>query len=74
LPGQPKARKVSEIAKAGLLSWKPLVVAEGAKGPVMAKVARIRVYMSRDGLAVGDPQWLFLRKDIDGKNTVGQTA
>jgi SRSO17 transposase len=67
LPGQPKARKVSEIAKAGLLSWKPVVVAEGAKGPVMAKVARIRVYMSRDGLPVGDPQWLFLRKDIDGK-------
>jgi len=23
--------------------------------------------MSRDGLPVGDPQWLFLRKDIDGK-------
>lgn len=67
LPGQPKPRKVSQIAKADLLSWKPVVVAEGAKGPVIAKVARIRVYMSRDGLPVGDPQWLFLRKDIDGK-------
>ena len=67
LPGQPKARSVSEIAKSAAVSFKPVIVAEGAKGPIVAKVARIRVYLSRDGLPVGDPQWLFLRKDIDGK-------
>lgn len=67
LPGQPKPRKVSEIAKLSSLSWKPVVVAEGAKGPIIAHVARIRIYLSRDGLPVGDQQWLFLRKDSDGQ-------
>lgn len=67
LSGQPKARKVSDIVKYGSVSWKPLIVAEGAKGPIVAKVACIRVYLSRDGLPVGDPQWLFLRKNADGQ-------
>ncbi|MDZ7597609.1 MAG: hypothetical protein U5J82_04775 [Desulfobacterales bacterium] len=43
------------------------MLAEGAKGPIIAKVARIRVYLSRDGLPVGDPQWLFFRKNNDGE-------
>jgi SRSO17 transposase len=30
-------------------------------------VARIRVYLARNGLPVGDAQWLFLRKNIDGQ-------
>lgn len=67
LPGQPKPRKVSQIAKLSSLSWKPVVVAEGAKGPIIAYVARIRIYLSRDGLPVGDQQLLFLRKDTDGQ-------
>ncbi len=66
LPGQPKARTVADIAKSTRVSWRPVIVAEGAKGPIVAKVARIRVYLSRDGLPVGDQQWLFLRKDVDG--------
>ena len=66
LPGQPKPRSVAEIAKSNRVSWKPVVVAEGAKGPIIAKVARIRVYLSRDGLPVGDQQWLFFRKNNDG--------
>jgi SRSO17 transposase len=67
LPGQPQARRVSEIAKAGRIAWQPVIVAEGAKGPIVAKVARIRVYLSRNGLPVSDQQWLFLRKNIDGQ-------
>jgi SRSO17 transposase len=67
LPGQPKAKSVSEIAKSEAVSFKPVIVAEGAKGPIVAKMARVRVYLSRDGLPVGDPLWLFLRKNIDGK-------
>jgi len=67
LSGQPKERSVSEIAKSGRVAWKPVIVAEGAKGPIVAKVARIRVYLSRDGLPVGDQQWLFLRKNTDGQ-------
>ncbi len=66
LPGQPKPKKVSEIAKSDILSWKPVVIAEGAKGPLIAEVACIRVYQSRDGLPVGDQQWLFFRKNTDG--------
>jgi SRSO17 transposase len=67
LSGQPKERSISEIAKSGRVTWKPVIVAEGAKGPIVAKVARIRVYLSRDGLPVGDLQWLFLRKNADGQ-------
>lgn len=67
LPGQPKPRSVAQIAKSDRVSWKPVVVAEGAKGPIIAKVARIRIYLSRDGLPVGDQQWLFFRKNDDGQ-------
>jgi SRSO17 transposase len=67
LSGQPRPRTVSEIAKSGRLSWKPVIVAEGAKGPIIAKVARIRVYLSRDGLPAGDQQWLFFRQNTDGQ-------
>jgi len=67
LPGQPRPRTVSEIAKSSLLTWKPIVVAEGAKGPIIANVARIRVYLSRDGLPVNHRQWLFFRKNDDGE-------
>ena len=67
LSGQPKARCVSEVAKSGRVDWKPVIIAEGAKGPIVAQVARIRVHLSRDGLPIGDSQWLFLRKDADGQ-------
>ena len=67
LKGQPKAKSVSEIAKSKRLCWKPVIVAEGAKGPIVAKVARIQVYLAREGLPVGDRQWLFLRKNADGQ-------
>jgi SRSO17 transposase len=67
LAGQPKAKRVSDIAGSKRLSWKPVIVAEGAKGPIVAKVARVQIYLSRNGLPVGERQWLFLRKNHDGK-------
>ena len=67
LPGQPKPRSVAQIARSDRVSWKPVVVAEGAKGPIVAKVARLFIYRSRDGLPVGDRQWLFFRKNSDGE-------
>jgi len=67
LPGQPKAKTVAQIAASKQVSWKPVIVAEGAKGPIIAKTARIRIYLSREGLPVRDQQWLFLRKDTDGQ-------
>jgi len=56
-----------QIAGSKQVSWEPIIVAEGAKGPIIAEVARIRIYLSRDGLPVGHQQWLFLRKDTDGQ-------
>ena len=67
LAGQPKAKSVSEIAGSKRLSWKSVTIAEGAKGPIVAKVARIQIYLAREGLPVGDRQWLFLRKNADGQ-------
>lgn len=67
LSGQPRARSVAQIAASKNISWEPAIVAEGAKGPIIAEVARIRVYLSRDGLPVGDQKWLFMRKDTDGQ-------
>lgn len=67
LPGQPKPKSVSEIARSKRLRWQSVIVAEGAKGPIVAEVARTRVYLSRHALPVGEPVWLFLRKNIDGQ-------
>ena len=67
LAGQPRAKSVAEIARSKQLCWKPVIVAEGAKGPIVAEVARIQVYLAREGLPVGDRQWLFLRKNTDGQ-------
>ncbi len=67
LPGQSKPRKVSEIAQSHKLYWMPVVLAEGTKGPITAEVARVRVYLSRDGLPVEKERWLFMRKNSDGQ-------
>lgn len=67
LKGQPKAKSVSKIAGSKRLCWKPVIVAEGAKGPIVAQVARIQVYLAREGLPTGNRQWLFLRKNADGQ-------
>ena len=67
LPGQPFPRSVADIARSAKFRWKPAVLAEGAKGPIIAKVARLRVYPSRGGLPRGYSVWLFMRKDPDGR-------
>jgi SRSO17 transposase len=67
LAGQPKAKSVSEVAESKRISWKSVIVSEGAKGPIVAKVARIQIYLARDGLPAGARQWLFLRKNADGQ-------
>ena len=38
---------------------------EGAKGPILAEVAAIRVWEIREDLP-GEQRWLFIRKDSDG--------
>jgi SRSO17 transposase len=65
--GQPQPQTVTEIARSGKCHWTPVILAEGAKGPIVAKVARLRVYLSRDGLPQDASVWLFIRSTPDGK-------
>jgi hypothetical protein len=58
---------VAHIARSDKLKWKPVVLGEGAKGPIVAEVARLRVYPSREGLPRDRSVWLFIRKDPDGR-------
>jgi len=57
---------VSEIAKDPSLSWQTVNIGEGAKGPIIAEVARLRVIEQRDNLP-SKKCWLFLRKNTDGE-------
>ncbi len=62
----PEPVPVSEIAKDPLLSWKTVSIGEGAKGPIIAHVACLRVIEQRDGLP-GKECWLFLRRYANGE-------
>lgn len=66
-PGQPQAQMVSDIVQSQNLSWTPVVLAEGAKGPILAEISRLRVYLSRHGLPEEDSLWLFFRRTTDGQ-------
>jgi len=61
-----EAVTVKEFAKS-TIKWRSVILGEGAKGPIVAQAACIRVYRSRDRLPVDDPVWLFLRKNSDGQ-------
>ena len=67
LPNQPGPQTVADIARRPRLRWKKVVMAEGAKGPIVAEVARLRVYPARDGLPTAYSLWLFLRRNLDGQ-------
>jgi SRSO17 transposase len=62
-----KAHTVGEIAKSKKCAWTKVVLAEGAKGPILADVACLRVYPSRKGLPQGSTIWLILRRTSDGQ-------
>ncbi len=66
-PRQSQPKTVAVIARSGKCQWEWVVLAEGAKGPIRAKVARLRVYPARDGLPQENPVWLFIRISPDGK-------
>lgn len=57
---------VSVIAGDPSLSWQTVSIGEGAKGPIIAEAARLRVIGQRGGLP-GKECWLFLRKNVDGE-------
>jgi len=67
VPGQPQSKTVAEIARSAKCRYKSVILAEGAKGPIVAKVTRLRVYPARNGLPQDVPVWLFIRKSPDGK-------
>lgn len=67
LSNQPQALTVAKLAGSRRLSFKPVILAEGAKGPIVAEAARIRVYLSRDGLPEDNSVWLFIRRNSDGQ-------
>lgn len=56
---------VAEVARSKKCSWSRVILAEGAKGPIVADVACLRVYPSRNALP-SDPLWLFIRRTADG--------
>ena len=62
-----KAVTVGDLATSERCSWSTVVLADGAKGPIVAEVACFRVYPSRHGLPHESAVWLFLRRTADGQ-------
>ena len=61
-----RAVPVRTLAASTTCPWTPVVLAEGATGPIRAAVAALRVYPARDGLP-REAVWLFLRRTADGQ-------
>jgi len=71
-PTQPRvtagrAQTVGTLAGSTACAWTPVVLAEGAKGPIRAEVACLRVTPAQGGLPRAAPVWLFLRRLEDGQ-------
>lgn len=71
-PKKPRVMKgrvytVAQIARSKRLTWQKVVLAEGAKGPIVAEVARLMVYPIREDLPMESPVWLFFRRMEDGQ-------
>jgi len=63
----PPPRTVAEVAADPGTPWCLMTLAEGAKGPIVAEVARLRVIESRGGLPAQEV-WLIIRRDPDGNH------
>jgi SRSO17 transposase len=57
---------VADLAAQPSIRWQRVILAEGAKGPIVADVARMRVHDNRDEKP-GLRQWLILRRLADGR-------
>ena len=62
----PNAVKILDIAADTDITWNRIILAEGAKGPIIADEKCVRVYEDRDGLP-GKKVWLYIRRYTDGK-------
>lgn len=69
-PKKPKARTepipVSDIAKNDSIPWHTVVLGNGAKGPIYARVKCVRVFECRDNLP-GNECWLYIREYANGR-------
>lgn len=61
----PPPSSVAQVAAAPGMVWQPVTLAEGAKGPIVADIACLRVIEARDGLPHQE-LWLLVRRDKDG--------
>jgi len=62
-----KPTTVAQLALSKKCVWTKVVLAEGAKGPILAEVARLRVVPCLEGLPYNTPVWLFMRRLEDGQ-------
>ena len=60
---------VGTLATSPACPWTSVVLAEGAKGPIRAEVACLRVYPAQGGLPRETPVWLFLRRRRTGSSS-----
>jgi len=63
---EPKPRSISDLAQEKKLTWQLKQLGTGTKGPIIAKVALLRVEIAK----TGEKLWLFIRHDPDGKEKV----
>lgn len=62
-----KSISVKDVSELKTFKWETLVLGEGAKGPIIAEVGRIRIIYSKNNFPAGEWEWLFLKKDADGQ-------
>jgi hypothetical protein len=63
VPDAPTPIRVDAVAIDPALRWQAYQIQEGAKGPLIAAFAFIRIVAMRDGLP-GPDQWLLLRRSL----------
>ncbi len=63
LADAPAPERVDAVAADSALQWRYYQIQEGAKGPLVAQFAFVRVVAVRDGLP-GPDQWLLLRRNL----------
>jgi SRSO17 transposase len=67
LAGQPQPKTIAQVAKSRKTVWQPLILAEGAKGPIRADIACLRVFPAHGGLPQENAVWLLMRRTPEGQ-------
>jgi SRSO17 transposase len=67
LAGQPQPKTVAQIGKSRKTVWQSMILAEGAKGPIRADIACLRVFPAHGRLPQETAVWLLMRRTPDGQ-------